>query len=369
MRQKTDVFVIGGGPAGLAAAMAARQRGFSVVVADGDKPPIDKPCGEGLMPDAIATLRRLGVNYLDSDGVPFHGFKFIDATASVAANFPGASGFGIRRTVLHEKMMNAAAASGVTLRWQSPVTGIRGDSVTLAGGETIDACWIVGADGARSRVRRWIGMELPPRDHLRFASRGHYRLPPWSECVEIYWSDHAQAYVTPVASDELCVVLVSRTPNLRLRNALAIFPELQKRLAERSCVQSESGAVTATHRLRCVYRRNVALIGDASGGVDAITGEGLALSFHQAGALADAMAHNDLARYQRAHRRLARRPTIMARLLLLLDGRPRLRRHSIRMLAANPDLFARFAAIHVGETSTPHLAATGAMLGWRFLET
>ena len=57
----TDVFVIGGGPAGLAAAIAARQLGFRVVVADGAKPPIDKACGEALMPDALKALERLGV--------------------------------------------------------------------------------------------------------------------------------------------------------------------------------------------------------------------------------------------------------------------------------------------------------------------
>jgi flavin-dependent dehydrogenase len=54
------VFVIGGGPAGLAAAIAARQRGFAVAVADGLEPPVDKACGEGLMPDTLRVLRELG---------------------------------------------------------------------------------------------------------------------------------------------------------------------------------------------------------------------------------------------------------------------------------------------------------------------
>ena len=61
MLDSTDVFVIGGGPAGLAAAIAARQRGFRVIVADGMRPPIDKACGEGLMPDGLAALERLGI--------------------------------------------------------------------------------------------------------------------------------------------------------------------------------------------------------------------------------------------------------------------------------------------------------------------
>lgn len=51
-----DVFVVGGGPAGLAAAIAARLKGFTVAVADGAHPPIDKACGEGLMPDSFGAL-------------------------------------------------------------------------------------------------------------------------------------------------------------------------------------------------------------------------------------------------------------------------------------------------------------------------
>ena len=58
---ETDVFVVGGGPAGLASAIAARRNGFDVVIADSARPPIDKACGEGLMPDGVAALRRIGV--------------------------------------------------------------------------------------------------------------------------------------------------------------------------------------------------------------------------------------------------------------------------------------------------------------------
>ena len=56
-----DVFVVGGGPAGLATAIAARRRGLSVMVADGAIPPIDKSCGEGLMPDGVEALHALGI--------------------------------------------------------------------------------------------------------------------------------------------------------------------------------------------------------------------------------------------------------------------------------------------------------------------
>ena len=84
----------------------------------------------------------------------------------------------------------------------------------------------------------------------------------------------------------------------------------------------ERGAITMMQKLRHVQRGNVALVGDASGSVDAITGEGLSLGFRQAMALADALERGDLSGYEAEHRRLARRPALMGRLMLALDGRP-----------------------------------------------
>jgi flavin-dependent dehydrogenase len=362
-----DVFVIGGGPAGLAAAIAARRQGFQVVVADGNRPPIDKPCGEGLMPDSIAALQQLGVEIEAGEGYPLRGLKFLEKEKSATACFPSGRGVGLRRPILHQKMLNRAAALGVQFLWETPVIGIRGDGVNLAGGNFIQAKWIIGADGGQSRVRRWAGLESSSKRDSRLAWRAHFALAPWSEYVEIHWAENAQAYVTPVSAKEVCVVMVSRSENRDIRIALKEFPELASRLSGERLSRPARGTITTMHRLKRVCRDNVALIGDASGSVDAITAEGLSLSFHQAVALAEAMEKNCLDLYQKAHRQFARRPTFMARLLLLLDGRARLRRRTLTVFRNNPEVFARLISIHVGETSPTHFATTGALLGWRFL--
>jgi flavin-dependent dehydrogenase len=184
--------------------------------------------------------------------------------------------------------------------------------------------------------------------------------------MEVHWGPNAQAYVTPVSSQDVCVVLISRNPALRSVSMRNEFPQLAEHVGSAEA-GPESGAVTLTCGFDRVYRDRVALIGDASGSVDAITGEGLCLSFHQATALADAFASGNLSRYQAAHRRLARRPTLMGRLLLLLDRQPKLRHRALRALEAHPDLLARLLAVHVGATSAGHLAATGALLSWRLV--
>src|SRR5580658_6309391 len=80
-----DVVIIGAGPAGIAAAIAARQVGFRTTVLDARVPPMDKPCGEGILPHGVAALRTLGVHLDASVAVPFVGIRFEDQESSVRA--------------------------------------------------------------------------------------------------------------------------------------------------------------------------------------------------------------------------------------------------------------------------------------------
>ena len=162
-----------------------------------------------------------------------------------------------------------------------------------------------------------------------------------------------EIYVTPVSKDQVCVALISRDSKLRLTEALHSFPELRERLEGAETSSVEKGALTATCKLKRVSRGNVALIGDASGTVDAITGEGLCLAFSQAMVLADCLRAGDLARYEHEHRRLALRPLLMSRLMLTLDGRPRLQRRTLQAFRKRPDVFRRLLELHVGATVSP----------------
>jgi flavin-dependent dehydrogenase len=358
---KSDVFVVGGGPVGLAAAISARRSGFSVILADALEPPIDKACGEGVMPDGLAAATRLGLQLPDGDSFGFRGIRFHGEGVSVTADFPNGPGRGVRRTALHRALVAQAERCGVQLRWGRSLAGLEG----------IDAEWIVGADGTGSRVRRWAGLDSYMRDSRRYGFRRHFQIAPWTDHVEIYWGDGCQIYVTPVASDEIGVALLSRDPKLRVMEALAQFPALIEKLDGAPESSTERGGITASRRLRRVTgragRANVALIGDASGSVDAISGEGLSLGFHQALALADAMERRDLNSYETAHQRLAVRPRFMADFMLTMDRWAWLRKRALPALAAHPELFGGLLAMHVGAARTTDFAANCVALGWRIL--
>jgi menaquinone-9 beta-reductase len=362
----TDVLIIGGGPAGLAAAIAARQRGFEVVVADSAIPPIDKPCGEGLMPDGISALADLGIQIPRECSYPFRGIRFISSGVEVEASFPTGQGLGIRRTRLHSLMIDRAISAGVNLLYQTVVTGLHPDGAWL-GANLVRSRWIVGADGTHSRVRKWAGLDKNAGHQQRFAFRRHYRVRPWTSCMELYWGTNCQLYVTPVAADEICVAAISRDPGLRLDEALAKFPVVASRLQGLERTSTERGAVSATRRLRWVHRDRIALIGDASGSVDAITGEGLCLAFRQALLLSESLAAGNLKSYQAKHRKLARRPAAMSWLMLTLDGRDLFRQRIMQAFATQPQTFARLLALHVGAATPLALTGIGLSLGWDLL--
>jgi flavin-dependent dehydrogenase len=185
--------------------------------------------------------------------------------------------------------------------------------------------------------------------------------------VEIYWGRMMQAYVTPLGDKETCVALISDDPRMRLEDAWNEFPLLAAHVQGASLSGVDRGGVTVMSRLRRIYRGNVILTGDASGSVDAITGEGLCLSFRQAIALADSLASDRLETYQAAHRRLSRATYVMSRLLVWLGRYGELRQRALQVLARDPGLFARLLAGHVGKSSALDLAAASLRFGRQFL--
>jgi flavin-dependent dehydrogenase len=351
-RHKTDVVVVGGGPAGLAAAIAARLQGFRVVVLEAAHPPIDKVCGEGLMPEALAALRRLGVNLTPEHGTPFVGLRFVEGAWSVDARFPSGIGLGMRRPLLHQALVERAHEVGVAIHWDTPVQAVA-PSMVHSKKLSVAYRWLIAADGLHSAIRRWTNLNQVAVERKRLGFQRHYCVPPWSGLAEIHWTQHCQACITPVGPEEVCVCLLTTDMRVRFHDLFALFPKVAVHLEGAAPTTAMRGAVTGIRRLARVYRDTVALIGDASGGVDAITGAGLCLAFQQAELLGKALAIGELALYASAHRSLERRPGLMASLMLLMDGYPWLRRGVMRVLTAEPAYFARLVALHVGQRGPP----------------
>ncbi|MEZ0363288.1 NAD(P)/FAD-dependent oxidoreductase [Mycobacterium sp. pUA109] len=323
-----DLLVAGGGPGGLAAALYARRQGLSVIVAEPRTDPIDKACGEGLMPGGVAALAALGV---DPAGMPLAGIAYVGERQRAQAPFGDRCGRGVRRTTLHAALTLRAKEQGT--QWIAARVGRveqDGCGVAAAG---IRARWLIGADGLHSAVRRAVGIPAVAGTPRRYGVRWHYTVPAWSEFVEVHWSRWGEAYVTPVQADLVGVAILSRH-----RPDLDWFPSLAQHLQGRDRARARGCGP-----LRQVVARRVAgrvlLVGDAAGYEDALTGEGISLAVKQAGAAVDAIVEDTPGCYERAWCRITRSYRLLTRALVLASAPRAARGAVVPACAALPGVF------------------------------
>ncbi|HEX6450215.1 MAG TPA: FAD-dependent monooxygenase [Trebonia sp.] len=303
-----DVLVAGGGPAGLAAAIRCAMAGLAVTVAEPRPGPVDKACGEGLMPAAVRRLAEIGVH---PDGRPLRGIRYLDPAHRAEALFRGPGGLGVRRTTLHAALAARATALGIPVL-PARVTGFAQDhgGVTAkvrdsAAVREVRARYLIGADGLHSAIRGACDLDPPPSRHARFGLRRHYATAPWTDLVEVHWARDAEAYVTPV-SDGLVGIAVLCARGGGFGERLAAFPALRDRLAGAAAATRVRGAGPLRQDVPRRTAGRVLLAGDASGYIDALTGEGIGAALAQAEALAACLAAGSPGDYERAWRRATR---------------------------------------------------------------
>ncbi len=345
-----DLLVVGGGPVGLATAIRARSKGMKVRLIDSKGPVIDKACGEGLMPQAARLLARLGVSRENLVFVPFRGIRYLEEEIRAEGQFPDHPGWGVRRPELHSALRVAAQSAGVDLVWRCSSQGLEAGGVRTSQG-LIEANWIVAADGLRSPLRRTAGLQASPAKRKRFGTRKHFDLTPWTDYVEVYWADGTEAYVTPVGPREVGVAVLWEGPRRSWSEMLAPFPELQRRLEGAKCTSEERGMGPLEQGTTAVTSGNLALVGDAAGFRDAISGEGLAIGLQQAFAVVDAIEQGGLALYAKAHRRITRLPDLLTLVLMRIACRTSLRRSFLSSLERHPETFDRLLAVVAGDVS------------------
>ena len=215
------------------------------------------------------------------------------------------------------------------LIWGSRVD-LSGTAGVTVGGETYGYRYLVGADGECSRVRSWAGLGGGSLLTQRLGFRRHYQIAPWSDCVEVHWCELGQAYVTPVSENEINITTITRQRGQNFDSILDCLPYLGSKLRGHDSVGRDRGAVTTTRTLRRVTKENVALIGEASGSADAITGEGLTSAFREALLLGDALGRDAIKQYEAGHHRILQLPQTVASVMLAMDRWSWLRDRIIR---------------------------------------
>lgn len=284
------------------------------------------------MPHALALLQRMDVQ---PPGKPFHGITYLDSRHRVTGRFRGGAGRGVRRTALHAGLLDAATAAGVHIEHGD--IGPVSQNATSVHCNGFHARYLAAADGLHSPIRTGLGLAQESRGPRRWGIRRHILMAPWSDCVEVYWSDDEEAYVTPVADD--CVgiaVLTSRRGGFD--EHLRAFPALQERICGQAHGQDRA-AGPLRQKVRSRTAGRVMLVGDAAGYVDALTGEGLGIAFGAAEILVDCVAADRTGDYDRLWRKMSRRYRLLTAAVLRGSGMPMVRPRIVPAAARFPRVF------------------------------
>ncbi len=329
-----DLLVAGGGPAGLATALRGARAGLEVAVVERRSGPIDKACGEGLMPHTVRQLERLGVQ---AEGKPFRGISYTNGVRQIDAPFTSGTGRGVRRTALHRALLDAATSAGVRI-FHEQVGEVSQDATSVRA-KQLRARYLVAADGLHSPIRRSLGLEQPSPGPRRWGIRRHVQIAPWSGYVEVHWAPAAEAYVTPVADD--CVgiaLLTSRRGGFDCH--LDEFPALRDRIEGRPH-GPDRAAGPLRQKVSSRTAGRVLLVGDAAGYIDALTGEGLGLAFGAAELLVKCVIAGRPEDYDRQWRQMTRRYRLLTAALLQASAHAPLRSGIVPVAQALPNLFIR----------------------------
>lgn len=379
--ERTPVAVVGGGPAGLATAIALALAGESVIVLERGRWPRDKVCGEGVMPAGVDVLDRLGVLPLIEEDQcrPFQGISWLDKQGTgIDGDFASGHGLAIRRTGLSTALYRRALSLDGIQLWQRAmvqdmVCEPDGMSLTVIHEgrcRLIKAAVVIGADGRNSRVRKWSALQgEPPVSMRRWGARQHFCTKPWSDRVEVWWADGVEAYITPSSESRVEVAFlwdeaVFEPPEKGAKlvtSMLSLFPSLEAHLDGSLDAPTSTAAAMGPLAVAAsgASADRVLLVGDALGYVDGITGEGITAGLLQAEAVArflpgllanNCLDERSLRRVSKPVEAIFHETVPLAQAALLLSRYPRLRRLVIRGLSRANGLFTHLLELNMGRT-------------------
>lgn len=339
-----DLLIAGAGPTGLAAAIYAKKNGLDVVVTDYKKGVIDKACGEGLMPGGVRCLTSLGIDIDKKRN--FAGIRYVSGNRHADGYFKNGQGWGIRRITLHNALREKAQSLGIDIL-EHRITHIdqHADHVTA---DKITARHLLACDGLNSSIRKILGIEVVTGKSHRMGLRQHFNVKPWSNFVEVHWSDIGEAYVTPISEDTVGIAILFDKKNYNLirkhhksegffDRILAYFPQLREKCQHPA--SQVRGAGPFYRKLSQIHKGRVLFAGDAAGYLDPITGEGIRLGFATAQAAVSSISNNTVSDYDKQWQSITRRYWWSTSTILALSQFGLTRQCMVPALQYTPGLF------------------------------
>jgi flavin-dependent dehydrogenase len=377
-RASAQAIVVGGGPAGSAAAWALASQGLDVIVIDKARFPRDKPCAEYLSPQGSRILDAMGVlGTVEAAGAAqLAGMRVRSPDGGIIhgefAATHGFSGFrdrglALRRRHLDPILQSAARTAGASIRDGMALQSLLRDGNTVCGVVVRDAVGthelraplVIGADGLRSSVARSLGLSARLPWPRRVAFVAHYtQVRDMGAHGEMHVERDGYVGLADVGRGETNVAIV--VPKALAKEAagdaagfmtrwLNRHPQLAPRFVGATRVSEVRTTGPFASHARRGWAPGAALVGDAADFFDPFTGEGIYAALRGGellgGFAADAIraptptaAHRALHAYDSARRHEFRQKWLVERVISAAVSSPMLMNHAARVLGRRRDL-------------------------------
>lgn len=284
-----DLAIIGGGPAGTAAAITAARLGARVLLLERGRFPRHKVCGEFISPEGVALLAGMGLDDLVNHAPRIaHARIFAETSIAEAALSPPAA--AISRYDLDQALWRRACEAGADCREQLEARAITGSGpftvATSVGDYTTRAA--INASGRWSNLRH-SRLSQPQREKW-VGWKAHFREADPPPSVDLYFFAGGYCGVQPLMDGQVnaCAMVQAAAAN-SMDQVLALHP----RLAARSRAWQQVSETVATSPLVFAPPQaeegGVLFAGDAAGFIDPFVGDGISLALRSGAMAAEAL--------------------------------------------------------------------------------
>lgn len=299
-----DICVVGGGPAGAILARLLAKHHWQVLLLEGSELPRRKICGEYLCPRGKQILGELGLASLFQKMRPIQGMTLYSPNGTkVETDFPSdQTGLSLRRDVFDEDLLLEAKNSGVHLWRGKRVEHLAEDEDgwrISTGTDTFFAKILVGADGRQSMVSKALKNDsVPFSDKVALHVNLPARAATGNKGEMHILGNGAYVGLNPTGEGEWNLSLVcdaaevkkSGDPKQALLSALRQSASLDARFLPFPETASVKVTYPISHGVKKIFGKNWALVGDAAGFVDPLTGEGIYQAIFSAKILGESLA-------------------------------------------------------------------------------
>lgn len=303
---KKSFFIVGAGPAGLGLGILLRRKGYKTIIIDKEQGPHRPVCGEYLSPQGVGYMEKMGLSHLLSGFEPIWGMRLTAPSgSSVLARFPEKKrGAAIHRQELQLRLSALYLELGGELVFGEQILDAQeeGGGISIkTNARTYQCDALIGADGRLSQVAKIAGLEREADENPRVAIHC-YLAPkrPLSHHGQMHiLADGSYVGINPLHGREVNFSIVTNASTVNkfggVKNLLNHYLENQTALKQQFHPITHE-KIKTTFPISChrekVAQGRIALIGDASGFIDPLTGEGITTALKTACLLAEKIETN-----------------------------------------------------------------------------